>query len=71
MTNKTVSANNAVSAMFLNDHVGCFGDFSIEDLVCKKFCALRLRCSIETDQNEQIEIMEEMVSYNEMYVKMH
>jgi hypothetical protein len=40
----------------LDDHLGCFGDFNIEDPICKKFCALSLRCIIERDQNVRMEI---------------
>jgi len=45
----------------LGNHVGCFGNFSINDTICKKFCALNLRCYIEKDQNSKIEIIEEIV----------
>jgi hypothetical protein len=45
----------------LNNHVGCFGNFSTNDPVCKKLCALNLRCYIEKDQNSKIEIIEEIV----------
>ena len=45
----------------LGNHVGCFGNFSINDTICKKFCALSLRCYIEKDQNSKIEIIEEIV----------
>jgi hypothetical protein len=45
----------------LGNHVGCFGNFSINDTICKKFCALNLRCYIEKNQNSRIEIIEEIV----------
>ncbi|MFO7666647.1 MAG: hypothetical protein R6V76_08520 [Desulfobacterales bacterium] len=45
----------------LGNHLGCFGNFSIKDMICKKFCALSLRCYIEKDQNSKIEIIEEIV----------
>jgi hypothetical protein len=49
----------------LNDHVGCFGNYSVGDPVCKKLCALNLRCYIERDQNARIEIIEELIhGYN-------
>lgn len=50
----------------LNDHVGCFGEFSIDDPICKKFCALKLRCLIERDEREQLEFLEDIVSLEEI-----
>mgnify|MGYP006271350663 CR=1 FL=1 len=51
----------------LSDHLGCFGDFNREDTICRRFCSLRLRCAIERDQNEQMELLEEMISSETMY----
>jgi hypothetical protein len=51
----------------LSDHLGCFGDFNREDAICRRFCSLRLRCAIERDQNEQMELLEEMISSETMY----
>lgn len=53
----------------LDDHLGCFGDFNIEDPICKKFCALSLRCIIERDQNVRMEILEDLVSPDGMFLK--
>ncbi len=44
----------------LGDEFGCLGDFSINNPICKKFCALKLRCAIERYQNEQMEYWEDM-----------
>jgi hypothetical protein len=46
------------------DHLGCFGNFALSDPICKKYCALSLRCAIESDQKEQMEILEDLVSSN-------
>jgi len=51
----------------LNNHVGCFGNFSIDDLVCKKLCALNLRCYIERDRSARIEILEELIHGDNSY----
>ena len=51
------------------DYLGCFGDFSIEDKVCKKLCALNMRCAIEREYNDQLEILEELASYENMFIK--
>ena len=44
----------------LNHHVGCFGEFNPEDEICRKFCALCIRCVIESDQAARMEILEDL-----------
>lgn len=53
----------------LADHLGCFGNFSLVDPVCKKHCALSLRCSIESDRKEQMEILEDLASFGDFFMK--
>ena len=55
----------------LDQYLGCFGRYRSEDLVCQRMCALNLRCSIEKEQNERYEIIEELVSAGGMVVKMN
>ncbi|MCU0555965.1 MAG: hypothetical protein WAV08_10585 [Desulfobacterales bacterium] len=49
-------------------HLGCFGDFSPRDRVCAKFCALSLRCAIEKEKNSRMEILEDMVYSDELFI---
>ena len=49
----------------LNDYLGCLGDFNAEDRVCVKYCALNLRCAVESSHHIRSEIMEELF-YSEM-----
>lgn len=53
----------------MNDHVGCFANFNFTDPVCKKYCALNVRCAIESDQKERMEILEDLVSTDFQYLK--
>jgi len=53
-----------------NLHMGCFGEHNPEDTICKRFCALRLRCAIERDHNVRLELIEDLISYDEMNVKL-
>lgn len=46
----------------IDDHVGCFGNFSGRNLICKRLCILSLRCIIEQDQKIRTEIIEELTS---------
>jgi hypothetical protein len=50
----------------MNDLIGCVGEFNAEDRMCTSFCALRLRCAIESKYSLQAEILEELM-YSEMY----
>jgi len=58
------------SAMTLDDHLGCFGDFDVADSICRRFCALSIRCAIEQDQNARMELLEELVSFDQAVMKM-
>lgn len=51
-----------IRSVLLDNYLGCFGGFNINDAVCKKCCALSLRCAIEQEQKSRIEILEELVS---------
>ena len=59
-----------VGKSIVDEHLGCFGDFNPEDIICKKFCALRLRCAIDNDQNTRMELLEDLMAYEEMNIKM-
>jgi hypothetical protein len=53
---KKISAQCAAATI----HTGCFGNFRFEDAVCRKHCAIRIRCAIERDENMLLEVVEEM-----------
>lgn len=52
------------------DYLGCFGSFNLKNSICTKFCALRLRCAIERDQKVRLELLEELASYENFFLKM-
>jgi hypothetical protein len=55
----------------LEHYLGCFGSFSIDDTICRKFCALSLRCAIETDQNAQLDLLDDLMVLNGTVLKFH
>lgn len=55
----------------LNRYLGCFGRYRRTDPICKKWCALAIRCIIEQDQNERFEIIEDLVSANNFSARMN
>ena len=52
-----------------DQHIECFGEFNKADRICKSLCALRIRCMIERDQNVRMEILEELVSFDGIAIK--
>ncbi len=44
-----------------DDHLGCFGEFNFKDPVCKKFCAVNVKCAIDYENNTRLEILDDLV----------
>jgi hypothetical protein len=53
----------------IDDHLGCLGNFNIEDPLCIKLCALNLRCAINRYKNVRLELLEDLMSYNDVFIK--
>jgi hypothetical protein len=53
----------------LDSYLGCFGSFRIEDTICKSHCALSLRCTVEHEKNIRMELLEDLVSSQDVLVK--
>lgn len=53
----------------LDERLGCYGSFNIQDPICKRFCALRLRCLIDRDQNHKLELLEDLISSEFISIK--
>jgi hypothetical protein len=60
---------NAVQRTWFDTQSGCFGHFRFEDLVCRKHCALRIRCAIEKDQKIYLEVFEELDACDDVFLK--
>ncbi|OGP62073.1 MAG: hypothetical protein A2V65_06245 [Deltaproteobacteria bacterium RBG_13_49_15] len=59
-----------INRLYQADHVGCFGDFSPQDPICRQFCALRLRCAVEKYKTARIELWEELILTDTSPMKM-
>ena len=53
----------------LNDRLDCMGEFHREDDICRKHCALRLRCAIEHSQKARLELIEDIMTSNSTFIK--
>jgi hypothetical protein len=58
-----------LKSRILDNYVECYGDFDLSDTICRKYCALRLRCAIEHKEQFRIEQIEEMLAANEIALK--
>lgn len=58
-----------IDKSLIAEHLGCFGQFSLEDPVCKAYCAVNLRCAIERNQNDRFEILQELAFSDDMIMK--
>jgi hypothetical protein len=62
--------NEFLKSKILDNYVECYGDFDLSDMICRKYCALRLRCAIEQKEQFRIEQLEDLFTFNEMPLKM-
>jgi hypothetical protein len=49
--------------------LGCFGGFRSEDSICRRHCAVRIRCAIERDQKIYLEVCEGMAEGDALLLK--
>ena len=52
-----------------NGRLDCIGQFDSDDEICRRHCALRLRCAIEHSHNTRLELIEDIVASNSTFVK--
>ena len=62
--------NEHLSNHLFDMHLGCFGNYDAQDPICRELCALSLRCTIEREQNIRLELLEDLVSSNDITLKM-
>ncbi len=51
------------------DTVDCYGRFDFSATLCRKFCAVRLRCAVEQSEQLKIEQLEDMIGAYEISQK--
>ena len=55
----------------LHRRMQCFGEFNVQDPICRQVCALRIRCAVEYGQQGRMEMLEEMFGEDEMRDRIH
>lgn len=53
-----------------DDYLDCYGNFRIKDRVCRDHCAVRIRCLIEREQSARVEFYEDLLSAENMSMRM-
>ncbi len=53
----------------VENYVECFGGLNMEDIICRKYCALRLKCAIERNTQQKILQIEDMIGAQEVALK--
>jgi len=61
--------NEFLKSKLLDNYVECYGDFDLSDTICRKYCALRLRCAIEQKEQLRIGQIEDLLAFNEASLK--
>ena len=56
-------------AKLVDNYLECFGDITLKDPVCRKYCALRLKCAIEQVEQNRIVALEDMINAQEVSLK--
>ena len=51
------------------DEVECFGRFDIKQRLCRKYCAMRLRCALEQLDQSRLDQLEDLMTAYEITSK--
>ena len=53
----------------VDNYLECFGDISLKNPVCRKYCALRLKCAIEQAEQNRLVALEDIINAQEVSLK--
>jgi hypothetical protein len=65
---------NTSEDIILNDTIDipdCYGSFTIESIVCAKYCALSIRCCLMRGKHPDVDVLERLLRYNHPVIKIH
>ena len=52
-----------------NDFLGCTEEFDVKNTICTKHCSINLRCIIENNKSMQMELMDELMLFNDKLIR--
>ena len=53
------------------DYMACFGEFRPTDRVCRRHCAINIRCAIDSDQKMRLEFLDDLLEEEDMLMNTH
>lgn len=53
----------------IDKYLECFGDLDLNDPICRKHCALRLKCAIEQVEQNRLMQIEDSMNLEEVSLK--
>ena len=57
------------NAKLVDNYLECFGDLNLKDPICRKYCALRLKCAIEQVEQNRLVQLEDLINVQEVPLK--
>ena len=59
--------NEALQVLSSAAHIGCFGQFSADDRICRSRCALRLRCAVVSAEQQRQLILDALETDEDLF----
>jgi hypothetical protein len=59
--------NEALQVLTSAAHIGCFGQFSPGDRICRSRCALRLRCAVASAEHRRQMLLEALEAEEDLF----
>ncbi|MCD6585701.1 MAG: hypothetical protein J7K96_08080 [Desulfobacteraceae bacterium] len=53
----------------VDNYLECYGDLNLADPICRKYCALRLKCAIEKIEQNRLIQLEDLINVQEIPLK--
>lgn len=60
---------NSLKMRLIDKYLECFGDLDLNDPICRKHCALRLKCAIEQVEQNRLMQIEDSMNFEEVSLK--
>jgi len=58
--------DNTYKNLSAENYIECFGHFDLDHAICRKYCAVRLRCAVEQGEQTRMEQLEDWMAVQEM-----
>ena len=53
----------------VDNYLECFGELDLKNPICRKYCALRLKCAIEQVEQNRLVQLEDLINIQEVPLK--